>query len=90
MKLLLALALVTSTAGAGTVAMMKNSAGGVIVLTDVKCDKKSLVAYANANTGKTMMGCWFADDNFVFIRWNDGEISTYPFTEWSYKQKSYD
>ena len=88
-RLLLALILV-GYAQAGTVAMMKNNAGGMIVLTDVKCDKKSLVVYANADNGKTMFGCWFADDNFVFIRWNDGETRTYPLTDWTVKAKSYD
>ena len=88
-RLLLALILVSS-AQAGTIAMMKNNAGGMIVLTDAKCDKKSLVVYANAGNGQTMFGCWFADDNFVFIRWNDGDVSTYPFSEWTIKAKSYD
>ena len=88
-RFLLALALI-GAAHAGTVATMKNNAGGMIVLTDARCDKKSLVVYANSDTGKTMFGCWFVDDNFVFIRWNDGEIKTYPFGDWTYKAKSYD
>ena len=89
-KILLALIFFASAAGASTVAFMNNRAGGVIVLTDVKCDKKSFVAYSNTSTGKTTMGCWFADDAFVFVRWADGDVSTYPFSEWTMKAKSYD
>lgn len=89
-KLILSIFLVATTAGAGTVAMMKNNAGGVIVLTDVKCDKKSNIVYANAGNGQTSFGCWFIDENFVFVRWNDGEVRTYPFSDWTFKTKSYD
>ena len=88
-KLLLALLLIGS-AQAGTVAAMKNNAGGVIVLTDLKCDKTSMVVYANTDKGKTAFGCWFVDENFVFIRWSDGEVRTYPFSDWTFKAKSYD
>ena len=90
MKRLLLALLFACSAQAGTVAAMKNNAGGLIVLTDIKCDKKSLVVYANTGNGQTAFGCWFADDNFVFIRWNDGEVRTYPFSDWTFKAKSYD
>lgn len=88
--LFLALVFLVTTASAETVAFMKNNAGGVIVLTDQKCEKKMYVTYANANNGQTMFGCWFADENFIFIRWSDGEVKTYPFHDWTFKHKSYD
>ena len=75
---------------ADTVAYMKNNAGGVIVLTDVKCDKNSFIVYGNTKDGTTITGCWFLDDNFVFVKWSSGDLKTYPFTAWTFKQKSYE
>ena len=87
-KLLLALSLVCCLSNATTIATMKNEAGGLIVLTDSKCDKNSRLAYGNDSSGNTVLGCWFTDDNFVFITWKDGSIKTYPFEIWTFKVKS--
>jgi hypothetical protein len=89
-KLLLVLSLVCSFAHSETIATLQNGAGGIIVLTDVKCDKNSRVVYSNDSGGNTWMGCWFFDDNFVFIKWSDGAIKTYPFNVWTFKNKKYD
>lgn len=82
-KLFLALALVLQICNAETIATQPNVAGGMIVLTDVKCKTgKSMVAYGTTKDGQTSFGCWFLDDNFVFIRWDDGTVRTYPFDVW--------
>ena len=89
-KLLLALLLAVGMAHAGTVATSTNDAGGMMVLSDVKCngERDLFVAYSTIpSSSKTLMGCWTMDDNFIFIRWNDGDIRTYPFSMWDIKTK---
>ena len=78
-----------STAWAGTVATASNKNGGIIVLSDGKCqgDKDLFVAYSTVENSRTLMGCWTMDDNFIFIRWNDGDVRTYPFEIWDVKTK---
>ena len=87
--LILTLALLTGAAHSGTVATAGNKGGGIMVLTDVMCsgEKDLRVAYSTLDNNKTMMGCWTMDDNFIFIRWNDGDVRTYPFDIWDVKTK---
>jgi hypothetical protein len=82
---LLGLSLILSFAcNADTVAFLKNKAGGLIMLTDSKCsDKKGLFAYGNDSNGTTFIGCWFVNDLFVFIRWETGDLKTYPIMDWT-------
>ena len=85
-----AMFMVASHGDAGTVATSTNDAGGMMVLSDVKCsgERDLFVAYTVVpNSSKTLMGCWTMDDNFVFIRWNDGDVRTYPFGIWDIKTK---
>ena len=89
-KIILSLCLAIGIAQADTVATATNDAGGMIVITDVKCqnEKNLFVAYTvMANSSKTLMGCWTMDDNFIFIRWSDGDVRTYPFGIWDVKKK---
>lgn len=66
---------------ADTMATLRNSAGGQIVLTDVETSQcKGFVgaAYTTADNNQTYWGCWFSDDLMVHIRWNDGDTRAYP------------
>lgn len=79
-KLICSLALICSFAHADTVATAQNGGGGLIVLTNNKCSgREGMVAYTNDSTGRTTLGCWFPEDSFVFIGWNDGDVRTYPY-----------
>lgn len=88
-RFLLALLLAATAAHAGTVATASNKNGGIIVLSDVKCqgERDLFVAYSTVENSRTLMGCWTMDDNFIFIRWNDGDVRTYPFEIWDIKTK---
>lgn len=88
-KLLLVLLLAAGMAHAGTVATTKNMSGGLAVLTDEPCTgrKNAWVAYSVYGGDKTLFGCWAMDDNFIFIRWEDGEVRNYPFDIWDVKTK---
>lgn len=73
----------TGQAKSETLATIKNKSGGQMVLTDVKCSSKpGLVAYSASPKGGTLFGCWFYDDQYVFITWSDGETRTYPKSGW--------
>lgn len=83
-RLILVILFCCSAANAGTVATAVNTVGGIIVLTDVRCDgRKTLTAYTTNSRGNTMFGCWFIDENFVFIQWSDGDVRTYPIGIWT-------
>jgi hypothetical protein len=78
-KILIVLALCGS-AYADTLAILKNQANGVIVLTDSKegCSRYPGAAYAmSGDTNKTFWGCWYSDDIMVHIDWKDGEKTSY-------------
>lgn len=88
MKKLLLILLLATTANADTIATAENNNGGLLVLTDVQCkEKKTLVAYSTNKNNQTLFGCWFLDDSFVFITWNDGDTRTYPFYIWNMRKK---
>jgi hypothetical protein len=75
-------------AHADTVATATNASGGMIVLTNTKCSNKTgMVAYTNDNVGRTTLGCWFAEDTFVFVAWSDGDVRTYPYGIFTIAQK---
>lgn len=83
--LLILFAFVTVDARADTFATTPNKGGGLIVLTTVKCSTRSgLVAYSTMPSGSTQFGCWFYDENFVHITYNDGDTRSYPKTVWSF------
>lgn len=59
---------------------MPNQGGGNISLTDIKCTtvKDTYIAYSNLANGKSILGCWAADDDNVFVKWSDGDLRQYP------------
>lgn len=74
------------TANAKTIAESKNKGGGKIVLTDEICsDNKNLLAYSQVANASTLLGCWLTDDNFIHIRWDDGDLRSYPYNAWVMK-----
>lgn len=78
------LILVAAAAHAGVFATSKNSAGGILVLLDEKCgDRAGSIAYTQANGMRTIFGCWLWDGKMVHIRWDDGEIRSYPASIWT-------
>lgn len=80
-KLVLAALLILSlNASAGVIAEVINRGGGSIVLTDMKCTtiKDTFVAYSYLSNGKSLLGCWSGDGNRVFIKWSDGDLTSYP------------
>jgi len=90
-RLLLALALIATSSLANTIATSKNNAGGLFVLTDIRCkESKTFIAYTTVNGGATGFGCWFMDDQFVHIDWQKAGLMSYPIENWSIKVKSYD
>jgi len=68
---------------------MPNQGGGLISLTDTKCTtiKDTFIAYSNLPSGKSILGCWAADEDNVFIRWSDGDIRQYPIGSFAMKKK---
>lgn len=88
-SIIAALALAATVATAGTVATTKNAAGAMAVLTDVRCEgsKNTFIAYTVYDGGKTLLGCWSMDDNFIIVRWDDGDLRMYPFHIWDLKTK---
>ena len=55
-----------------------NAVGGRIALTSEKCNESSYIAFSFAENGDTVTGCWFSEQELVFIKWDDQTIKTYP------------
>ena len=55
-----------------------NASGGRIALTSEKCNDSSYIAFSFAETGDTISGCWFSEQELVFIKWENGTVKTYP------------
>ena len=75
------LACLSITVQADTVATLRNKGGGLIVLTDVQtevCKDFAGSVYSTNENSKTLWGCWFSDDLMVHVKWNDGDIRSYP------------
>ena len=70
------------------IAEIPNQGGGNISLTNIKCTtiKDTFIAYANHANGKSILGCWAADNDNVFIRWSDGDIMQYPSNSFTIKK----
>lgn len=82
-RIILLCALVAGSVMADTVAVSKNSAGGLIVLTDIPCDGMGFYAYASSNQTSTLFGCWSSDQTMVHIIWKDNDVRSYPLTNWT-------
>lgn len=82
-KLLLGLVLVSTSAFCEPIASLTNQAGGKIVLTNEKCDIAGYkLAYATHPDISTQFGCWTADSVTIHIRWSDGEMRAYDYSNW--------
>ena len=55
-----------------------NAVGGRIALTSEKCNESSYIAFSFAENGDTISGCWFSEQELVFIKWENGTVKTYP------------
>ena len=77
---LVALAVAFTPVYADTIGVLRNKAGGLIVLTDLRegCPRHPGAAYATTDSSnRTMWGCWYTDDLMVHIEWHDGDRTSY-------------
>lgn len=82
-KVLVGMLLAVSVAQAEPIAETKNMGGGKIVLTNDKCDNgTSYIAYSVMPNRSTITGCWANDDEYIHIRWSDGDLRSYPYSGW--------
>jgi hypothetical protein len=73
---------------AETVATSQNKGGGLMVLTDLKCKRENTrIIYSQHPGYNTITGCWFIDELFVHVFWDDGDFRSYPIANWSVKDK---
>lgn len=85
-KLLLIAMLFSLNAEAKVIAESANKGGGKIVLTDEYCnDGSHKLAYSQMSGYPTLMGCWATDESFVHVRWYDGDLRSYPYSNWVLK-----
>lgn len=75
---------------AGVIAEAINKGGGSLALTDIKCTtmKDMYIAYSYLDDGRSILGCWAADDSRVFVRWSDGDIRSYDINMFFIPKKS--
>lgn len=55
-----------------------NQGGGRIALTDEPCTDTTFIAISFVDNGDTISGCWLAQQELVFVKWDDGTLKTYP------------
>jgi len=55
-----------------------NQGGGRIALTDEPCTDTTFIAISFVENGDTVTGCWFSEQELVFIKWDDQTVKTYP------------
>lgn len=65
---------------ATTVATLENQLGGTINLTDENCTgDQGLLVYSRSPEGRVgVVGCWIYDGDFIMVKWNDGNVYSYP------------
>ena len=68
---------------AGIISEIPNGGGGGIALLDLPCKSvpNSFVAYSYLPDGRSVLGCWSAGGNRIFIQWSDGDMRSYPATD---------
>lgn len=58
---------------------MPNDGGGKIVLLDTPCNiKDTWTAYTYLPSGHSLVGCWTAGGDRIFIDWGKNDIRSYP------------
>lgn len=77
--LIMALLLSPIVANADVVAKAPRKAGGEIVLTNeqANCPQGFKSAFIHNNAGAVVFGCWTTYDNFVVVRYEDGDRMMY-------------
>ena len=55
-----------------------NQGGGRIALTDERCTDTTFIAISFVENGDTISGCWMAQCELVFVKWDDNTLKTYP------------
>lgn len=67
-------------ARADVFATTPNKNNGEIILYDTpgSCTKGQLMMISRGGNGTTLFGCWLIAEGFVFVRYSDGDVRTYP------------
>lgn len=81
-KLLLALTIAAGIANAGDeIGRVANNAGGAIVFTKEQCrDSEGIITYGYSGTSSdTVWGCATPMGGAMFVRWQSGKITRYPY-----------
>jgi len=55
-----------------------NASGGRMALTNEQCTDTTYIAISFAENGDTISGCWISQQDYVFVKWEDGTVKTYP------------
>lgn len=73
------LAIIADNTMADTVAIGGNTGGGQIILTDMQgnCNSGSKMAYSRIPGGSAIHGCWSIPDDWILVRWSDGDFRMY-------------
>jgi len=90
-EIFFALMISSSSAHALIIAEMYNKANGKIVITDEVCNLggTAKLAYTTIPNGKTDLGCWVYDEDYIHIKWQEGNrLQSYPFELWDVKAKA--
>lgn len=75
----IALAILAGNTMADTFAISGNTGGGQIILTDKQgnCNAGSKMAYSRVPGGSAIYGCWSMPDDWILVRWSDGDFRMY-------------
>jgi len=90
-QIFLALLITASSSHALIIAEMFNNTGGKIVITDEACNLggTAKLAYATIPKGRTDLGCWVYDEEYIHIKWQEGNrLMSYPLLDWTIKVKN--
>jgi hypothetical protein len=94
-KILLLCIFFSASAVAKDVAVMPNRAGGGVVLTNEDCYLKGKNyeglkrSYAVANGGQTIDGCFYLENDFVVLGYEDGTKYRYPIAQFQLLEKDH-
>ena len=83
MTFLLFFLCVSPLALAKNLMFVNNSAGGQIVFTNNTSSACKVGAHrviGRASSGHTILGCWSADSELIYVLWDDGDKFTYPWS----------
>jgi len=86
--LLVVLSILSLNAVAEVIAELPNRAGGKIVLLDRPCasSPNTFVAFSYLNDNRSIIGCWTAAGDRVFVDWS-GDVRSYAISDFSFPKK---